>query len=120
MVPVYIEGIRLQDTNCSFRSALKHRVGSVSLLMTDRKKPEETGKLLGLVFPGLWQSVHIDDLRRSTVMVSDVTKLQDVAISQLFKPEDQPECECGGKVLGETGWWEWLQGGVCGAARMGP
>ncbi|XP_026936735.1 E3 ubiquitin-protein ligase RNF213 isoform X2 [Sagmatias obliquidens] len=42
---------------------------------------------------GLWQSVHIDDLRRSTVMVSDVTKLQDVAISQLFKPEDQPELE---------------------------
>ncbi|XP_045839965.1 E3 ubiquitin-protein ligase RNF213 isoform X2 [Meles meles] len=42
---------------------------------------------------GLWQSVHIDDLRKSTVMVSDVTKLQDVAISQLFKPEENPESE---------------------------
>ncbi|XP_058417797.1 E3 ubiquitin-protein ligase RNF213 isoform X3 [Diceros bicornis minor] len=44
---------------------------------------------------GLWQSVHIDDLRRSTVMVSDVTKLQNVTISQLFKPEDEPELEVG-------------------------
>nr|XP_025715341.1 E3 ubiquitin-protein ligase RNF213 [Callorhinus ursinus] len=44
---------------------------------------------------GLWQSVHIDDLRKSTVMVSDVTKLQDVAISQLFKPEENPESETG-------------------------
>ncbi|XP_043761210.1 E3 ubiquitin-protein ligase RNF213-like isoform X2 [Cervus elaphus] len=44
---------------------------------------------------GLWHSVHIDDLRRSTVMVSDVTKLQDVAISQLFKPEDPPKVEVG-------------------------
>uniref|UniRef100_A0A8C6CC37 E3 ubiquitin-protein ligase RNF213 n=1 Tax=Monodon monoceros TaxID=40151 RepID=A0A8C6CC37_MONMO len=49
---------------------------------------------------GLWQSVHIDDLRRSTVMVSDVTKLQDVAISQLFKPEDQPEYD--GEEVMET------------------
>ncbi|XP_023412590.2 E3 ubiquitin-protein ligase RNF213 isoform X4 [Loxodonta africana] len=40
---------------------------------------------------GLWQSVHIDDLHRSTIMVSDVTKLQDVSISQLFKPQDKPE-----------------------------
>ncbi|CAN0131609.1 unnamed protein product [Rangifer tarandus platyrhynchus] len=44
---------------------------------------------------GLWHSVHIDDLRRSTVMVSDITKLQDVAISQLFKPEDLPKVEVG-------------------------
>uniref|UniRef100_A0A452EYY6 E3 ubiquitin-protein ligase RNF213 n=1 Tax=Capra hircus TaxID=9925 RepID=A0A452EYY6_CAPHI len=42
---------------------------------------------------GLWHSVHIDDLRRSTVMVSDITKLQDVAISQLFKPEDPEAME---------------------------
>ncbi|MCP6646162.1 hypothetical protein NL493_28880, partial [Klebsiella pneumoniae] len=27
---------------------------------------------------GLWRSVHIDDLRRSTLMASDVTKLQSV------------------------------------------
>lgn len=44
---------------------------------------------------GLWHSVHIDDLRRSTVMVSDITKLQDVAISQLFKPEDPATVEVG-------------------------
>nr|XP_034361931.1 E3 ubiquitin-protein ligase RNF213 [Arvicanthis niloticus] len=42
---------------------------------------------------GLWRSVHIDDLRRSTVMASDVTKLQNVTISQLFKPVDKPEQE---------------------------
>ncbi|XP_012308178.2 E3 ubiquitin-protein ligase RNF213 isoform X2 [Aotus nancymaae] len=35
---------------------------------------------------GLWQAVHIDDLRRSAVMVSDVTRLQSVTISQLFAP----------------------------------
>uniref|UniRef100_A0A8D0UTN7 RING-type domain-containing protein n=1 Tax=Sus scrofa TaxID=9823 RepID=A0A8D0UTN7_PIG len=52
---------------------------------------------------GLWQSVHIDDLRRSTIMVSDVTKLQGVAISQLFKPDDGPELEagCGAQDSGE-------------------
>ncbi|XP_027705939.1 E3 ubiquitin-protein ligase RNF213 [Vombatus ursinus] len=37
---------------------------------------------------GLWHSVHIDDLRRPTIMVSDMTILQNVSISQLFKPED--------------------------------
>ncbi|XP_011788597.1 PREDICTED: E3 ubiquitin-protein ligase RNF213 [Colobus angolensis palliatus] len=40
---------------------------------------------------GLWQSVHIDDLRRSTLMVSDMTRLQSVTISQLFAPRDLPE-----------------------------
>ncbi|XP_026908049.2 E3 ubiquitin-protein ligase RNF213 isoform X1 [Acinonyx jubatus] len=44
---------------------------------------------------GLWQSVHIDDLCKSTVMVSDVTRLQDVTISQLFKPEGDSELETG-------------------------
>nr|XP_056704626.1 E3 ubiquitin-protein ligase RNF213 [Euleptes europaea] len=39
---------------------------------------------------GLWQSVHIDDLRRSEDMVSDVTLLRNVAISQLF-PEQMGE-----------------------------
>uniref|UniRef100_A0A8C4L8F9 E3 ubiquitin-protein ligase RNF213 n=1 Tax=Equus asinus asinus TaxID=83772 RepID=A0A8C4L8F9_EQUAS len=43
---------------------------------------------------GLWQSVHIDDLRRSALMVSDVTKLQGAAISQLFRPEGGPEAQC--------------------------
>uniref|UniRef100_UPI0040389A17 E3 ubiquitin-protein ligase RNF213-like n=1 Tax=Callospermophilus lateralis TaxID=76772 RepID=UPI0040389A17 len=40
---------------------------------------------------GLWQSVHIDDLRRSTVMAADVTKLQSVTISQLFMPGGSPK-----------------------------
>lgn len=40
---------------------------------------------------GLWRAVHLDDLRRATAMVSDVTKLQDVALSQLFQPEDGPQ-----------------------------
>uniref|UniRef100_A0A673VDP0 Ring finger protein 213 n=1 Tax=Suricata suricatta TaxID=37032 RepID=A0A673VDP0_SURSU len=48
---------------------------------------------------GLWQSVHIDDLHMSTVMVSDVTKLQDVAISQLFKPEEDSECKSRGSPM---------------------
>ncbi|XP_032097310.1 E3 ubiquitin-protein ligase RNF213 isoform X3 [Sapajus apella] len=46
---------------------------------------------------GLWQAVHIDDLRRSTVMVSDVTRLQSVTISQLFAP---------GEELGSGHWTE--------------
>ncbi|XP_071075531.1 E3 ubiquitin-protein ligase RNF213 isoform X3 [Desmodus rotundus] len=44
---------------------------------------------------GLWRSVHIDDLRRSSVMVSDVTKLQDTTISQLFDPASESESEVG-------------------------
>ncbi|XP_075850113.1 E3 ubiquitin-protein ligase RNF213 isoform X2 [Microcebus murinus] len=44
---------------------------------------------------GLWRSVHIDDLRRSTVMVSDVTRLQSVTVSQLFEPGEQPELAMG-------------------------
>ncbi|KAK1330749.1 hypothetical protein QTO34_008687 [Cnephaeus nilssonii] len=40
---------------------------------------------------GLWRSVHIDDLRRSTTMVADVTQLQDVTISQLFDPQSAEE-----------------------------
>ncbi|XP_078510203.1 E3 ubiquitin-protein ligase RNF213 isoform X2 [Lissotriton helveticus] len=35
---------------------------------------------------GLWQSVHIDDLRKSKDMVADVTELQHLKISQLFCP----------------------------------
>uniref|UniRef100_H3BBI9 RING-type E3 ubiquitin transferase n=1 Tax=Latimeria chalumnae TaxID=7897 RepID=H3BBI9_LATCH len=36
---------------------------------------------------GPWQSVHIDDLRRSKEMVSDVTVLKSLTISQLFEEE---------------------------------
>uniref|UniRef100_A0A8C0FV13 Ring finger protein 213 n=1 Tax=Bubo bubo TaxID=30461 RepID=A0A8C0FV13_BUBBB len=43
---------------------------------------------------GLWQSVHIDDLRRSKDMISDMTALQNLTISQMF-------CEDSGKTKGE-------------------
>ncbi|XP_039566699.1 E3 ubiquitin-protein ligase RNF213-like [Passer montanus] len=36
---------------------------------------------------GLWQSVHIDDLRRSKDMISDLTALQNLTISQLFSQD---------------------------------
>ncbi|KAM3660653.1 E3 ubiquitin-protein ligase RNF213 [Ammospiza maritima maritima] len=36
---------------------------------------------------GLWQSVHIDDLRRSKDMISDLTALQNLTISQVFSQE---------------------------------
>ncbi|KAM9457017.1 E3 ubiquitin-protein ligase rnf213-alpha-like isoform 2-T2 [Clarias gariepinus] len=41
---------------------------------------------------GPWKSVHIDDLRRSKDIISDIKALQCLTISQLFKEkEDQPE-----------------------------
>uniref|UniRef100_A0A8B9Q3I3 Ring finger protein 213 n=1 Tax=Apteryx owenii TaxID=8824 RepID=A0A8B9Q3I3_APTOW len=43
---------------------------------------------------GLWQSVHIDDLRRSKDMISDMTALKDLTISQMF-------CEDSDKTKGE-------------------
>ncbi|XP_032991850.1 E3 ubiquitin-protein ligase RNF213-like [Lacerta agilis] len=36
---------------------------------------------------GLWQSVHIDDLRKSKDITSDITALRNVTISQLFSAE---------------------------------
>uniref|UniRef100_A0ABM5FN25 E3 ubiquitin-protein ligase RNF213 isoform X1 n=1 Tax=Pogona vitticeps TaxID=103695 RepID=A0ABM5FN25_9SAUR len=36
---------------------------------------------------GLWQSLHIDDLRKSRDMVSDVTLLRSITISQLFSED---------------------------------
>lgn len=43
---------------------------------------------------GLWQSVHIDDLRRSKDMISDMSVLQNLTISQML-------CDDSGKVRGE-------------------
>ncbi|XP_018410444.1 PREDICTED: E3 ubiquitin-protein ligase RNF213-like [Nanorana parkeri] len=40
---------------------------------------------------GLWQSIHIDDLRKSKDMVDDVTALQDLTISRLFHAEEKKE-----------------------------
>lgn len=68
-------------------------------------QPGKTGGRSGALFStGLWQSVHIDDLRRATVMVSNVTKLQNLTISQLFNADDRPEGESRGKIFGALGW----------------
>ncbi|XP_062875116.1 E3 ubiquitin-protein ligase rnf213-alpha [Trichomycterus rosablanca] len=41
---------------------------------------------------GLWKSVHIDDLRKSKDIISDIKALQSLTISQLFEEnEDEPE-----------------------------
>lgn len=45
-------------------------------------------------------------------MVSDVTRLQEVTISQLFHPDDTPERKPRGKALGDAGWQEWRPGGA--------
>lgn len=50
--------------------------------------------------------MHIDDLRRATVMASDVTKLQDLTISQLFDPDDSPERKSRGQTSGDVRWHE--------------
>ncbi|XP_048346006.1 E3 ubiquitin-protein ligase RNF213-like isoform X2 [Sphaerodactylus townsendi] len=50
---------------------------------------------------GLWQSVHIDDLRKSEDMVSDVTVLRNVTISQLFLEQMREPAENLGVVLPE-------------------
>lgn len=40
---------------------------------------------------GLWQSIHIDDLRETKDMVKDVTALQNLTISSLFLNEEKKE-----------------------------
>uniref|UniRef100_A0A8C5IPF6 RING-type E3 ubiquitin transferase n=1 Tax=Junco hyemalis TaxID=40217 RepID=A0A8C5IPF6_JUNHY len=50
---------------------------------------------------GLWQSVHIDDLRRSKDMISDLTALQNLTISQVFSQE--PAAARGELCAGERG-----------------
>lgn len=36
-------------------------------------------------FAGIWRGAHIDDLRRSKDMVSDIKALQNMTISQMFE-----------------------------------
>lgn len=44
------------------------------------------------IFTGPWRSAHIDDLRRSKDIVSDIKALQNMTISQMFEPRaNQPE-----------------------------
>uniref|UniRef100_A0A8C3EPZ3 RING-type E3 ubiquitin transferase n=1 Tax=Corvus moneduloides TaxID=1196302 RepID=A0A8C3EPZ3_CORMO len=50
---------------------------------------------------GLWQSVHIDDLRRSKDMISDLTALQNLTISQVFS--EDPSGTKGELCAGEKG-----------------
>lgn len=40
-----------------------------------------------LVFPGPWRSAHIDDLRQSKDIVSDIKALQNITISEMFETE---------------------------------
>lgn len=50
-----------------------------------------------LIFIGPWRSIHIDDLRQSKDIVSDIKTLQNMTISQMFETKtDQPE----GKGIG--------------------
>lgn len=64
---------------------------------------------------GLWQSVHIDDLRRSKDMISDMSVLQNLTISQML-------CDDSGKARGELcvscarQWYQMLEGGKWGDA----
>lgn len=45
-----------------------------------------------VLFTGPWRSVHIDDLRRSKDIVSDIKTLQNMKISQMFEEKaTQPE-----------------------------
>lgn len=49
-----------------------------------------------LLYTGPWRSVHIDDLRRSKDIISDIKALQNMTISQMFETRmSQPE----GKLL---------------------
>ncbi|XP_067319963.1 E3 ubiquitin-protein ligase RNF213 isoform X2 [Anolis sagrei] len=48
---------------------------------------------------GLWQSVHIDDLRTSQDMISDVTALRNITISQLFCTEMEKSAESHKSVM---------------------
>lgn len=49
-----------------------------------------------LIFTGPWRSIHIDDLRQSKDIISDIKALQNMTISQMFETKmNQPE----GKVL---------------------
>uniref|UniRef100_A0A7M4G2W3 RING-type E3 ubiquitin transferase n=1 Tax=Crocodylus porosus TaxID=8502 RepID=A0A7M4G2W3_CROPO len=72
----------------------KVELGDVSVFVyfiTKLSRVEGGGSYVGF-HGGLWQSVHIDDLRRSKDMVSDVTALRNFTISQLFR-EDTDESE---------------------------
>lgn len=44
------------------------------------------------IFTGPWRAAHIDDLRRSKDIVSDIKALQNMTISQMFETKmSQPE-----------------------------
>uniref|UniRef100_A0A8D0H1U9 Ring finger protein 213 n=1 Tax=Sphenodon punctatus TaxID=8508 RepID=A0A8D0H1U9_SPHPU len=61
---------------------------------------------------GLWQSAHIDDLRRSKDMLSDVTALRNVTISQLFC-EDVEESEEVETAASESKEWAVSSESIC-------
>ncbi|KAM4663579.1 E3 ubiquitin-protein ligase RNF213-like [Discoglossus pictus] len=65
---------------------------------------------------GLWQSVHIDDLRKSKDMVSDITALQNLTISQLFCEEGDEEVN-GTERSGDPGESETNRGAQSNASK---
>ena len=97
-------------------SVASTRAWAVSLLCLTSGPEGTGGDTVASLLTGLWRSVHIDDLRRSSVMVSDVTKLQDTTISQLFDPASESECTSPGEVCGDTGLRAWRPGGDGSAA----
>uniref|UniRef100_A0A8D2LRN9 RING-type E3 ubiquitin transferase n=1 Tax=Varanus komodoensis TaxID=61221 RepID=A0A8D2LRN9_VARKO len=50
---------------------------------------------------GLWQSVHIDDLRRSKDIVSDVSALRNITISELFSEDKGKSVENHNSMMAE-------------------
>lgn len=48
--------------------------------------------LIILIFIGPWRSVHIDDLRQSKDIISDIKALRNMTISQMFETKlNEPE-----------------------------
>ncbi|XP_038597897.1 E3 ubiquitin-protein ligase RNF213 [Tachyglossus aculeatus] len=82
--------------------------GCISVYFITKLSRAESGTSYVGFHGGLWQCVHIDDLRRPTFMVSDVTALQNISISQLFSQQDDesqeaaPEAESGSAAGMET------------------
>ncbi|XP_068089245.1 E3 ubiquitin-protein ligase RNF213-like [Hyperolius riggenbachi] len=84
-----IEILSLQqfDTEMSFQ----RKIWEIFMLYAISKIDAQL--IFGFKKARLWQSVHIDDLRKPNDMVADVTALQSITISQLFHIEEKEEEE---------------------------
>uniref|UniRef100_A0A8C5RBG0 RING-type E3 ubiquitin transferase n=1 Tax=Leptobrachium leishanense TaxID=445787 RepID=A0A8C5RBG0_9ANUR len=69
----------------------KMELGEVSLFVCFITKLSRMrgGTSYGGFCGGLWSSIHIDDLRKSKDIVSDITALQNLTISQLFQDKGE-------------------------------